>query len=211
MHKLVNVLAVETHEQMYGCLISLWEHPGAVVIDGCEPEAVFTDRSRWATLPDFTQRMMYLDLIGLLPDDFLTKVDRASMAISLEARVPLLDHRIVEFAARIPVSMKIRNGQGKWLLRQVLYKYVPSELIERPKMGFGVPIDSWLRGPLREWAEHLLNDRRLREEGFFNTTPVRQKWVEHLSGTRNWQYQLWNILQFQAWWERWGRSSMDWN
>lgn len=207
LHKLANLLVAENPEEMYGRLVSQWKSPASVVIGGCEPATVFTDRSRWAVLPDFTQRMMYLDLISLLPDDFLTKVDRASMAISLEARVPLLDHRLVEFAARIPLAMKIRNGQGKWLLRQLLYKYVPAELIERPKMGFGVPIAAWLRGPLREWAETLLDERRLREEGFFNPAPVRHKWMEHLSQSRNWQYQLWNILQFQAWLERWGHAS----
>ena len=113
-------------------------------------------------------------------------------------------HRVVEFAASVPLSMKVRDEQGKWLLRQVLYRYVPRELIERPKMGFGVPIDSWLRGPLREWAEDLLDERRLAEQGILHPGPIREKWAEHLSGTRNWQQPLWNILQFQAWYDRWG-------
>lgn len=204
LHKLAGVLAVESPEELYRGLMSQWNRPEEVVIGACEPPTEMTDRSRWAALPDFTQRMMFLDLISYLPDDILTKVDRASMAVSLEARVPLIDHRVVAFAASVPLSMKIRDGQGKWLLRQVLDQYVPRELIERPKMGFGVPIDVWLRGPLREWAEGLLDERRLRAEGFFHPAPIRKKWQEHLSGARNWQYPLWNVLQYQAWRECWG-------
>ena len=126
------------------------------------------------------------------------------MGMSLETRVPFLDHNVVEFAWGLPLSLKVRNGQGKWILRQVLYKYVPKEFIERPKMGFGIPIDSWLRGPLKDWAEALLDEKRLIAEGFFNPAPIRKKWAEHLSGKRNWQYHLWDVLIFQAWIEAQG-------
>lgn len=200
LHKLAALLALPDPDTMYLGMISLWKDPTEIVVQGVEPLTPVTDRANWATLQDFTMRMMYLDLITYLPDDILTKVDRASMAVSLEARVPLLDHRVVEFAWRLPLSFKIRQeGEGKWLLRRVLDRYVPRRLIERPKMGFGVPLDSWLRGPLREWAEELLDEHRLRHEGYFHPEPIRKTWEEHLSGKRNWQYPLWNVLMFQAW------------
>ena len=198
LHKLAEVLEVDNSQELYKGLVSHWKSPASVVRGAIEPPTVLSDYDHIG-LSDFTERMMYLDTVSYLPDDILAKVDRASMGVSLESRVPFLDHRIVEFAWRVPLGMKIRNGQGKWLLRQVLYKYVPKELIERPKMGFGVPIDSWLRGPLREWGENLLDENRLKSEGFFDPVPIRIKWAEHLSGQRNWQYYLWDILMFQAW------------
>ena len=201
LHKLAEVLTVKNPEAMYLNLVSLWKRPDAVVIGGSEPLVTLTDPGQWADLPDLTQRMMYLDTVTYLPDDILVKVDRASMGVSLEGRVPFLDHRLVEFAWRVPLGMKIKDGKSKWLLRQVLNQYVPKKLIERPKMGFGVPIDAWLRKPLRGWAEALLDERRLRREGFFDPRPIREKWAEHLSGKRNWQYPLWDVLMFQAWLE----------
>ena len=146
-------------------------------------------------------RMMYADSLAYLPDDILVKVDRAAMAVSLETRVPLLDARVVDFAWHLPDRYRVRDGIGKWLLRQVLYRHVPRAIVDRPKMGFGVPLDGWLRGPLRPWAEELLSPRRLTDTGVFAVRPVRQRWAEHLSGQRNWQYHLWPILMFQAWHE----------
>ena len=202
LHKLANVLAMRSPDKFYQGLVSHWSEPNAAVVGGREAATVLSDSNQWPALDDFTLRMMYFDSVMYLPDDILVKVDRASMAYGLEARVPLLDHRVVEFASRVPLSMKIRNDQGKWLLRQVLHRYVPRELIERPKMGFGIPIDAWLKGPLREWAEELLNERRLREEGFLDPHVVRKKWREHVSGADNWEYALWDVLMFQAWLEK---------
>lgn len=199
LHKLSEILTADSADEIYNRLISHWKSPSSIVVGSHEPLTVLTDRDQWAALPDITQRMMFLDTITYLPDDILVKVDRASMGVSLEARVPFLDHRVVEFAWKVPLSMKVRNGRSKWLLRRILYNYIPKELVERPKMGFGVPIDSWLRGPLKDWAESLLNEKRLRDDGFFNPEPISEKWKEHLSGHRNWQYHLWDILMFQSW------------
>ncbi len=204
MYRLAEVITVGNPEELYRHLVSYWKSPTELVLNAKEAPDLLTQSSEWARLDDISQRMMFLDLATYLPDDILAKVDRASMGVSLEARVPILDHRVVEFAAHVPISMKIRSGQGKWLLRQVLYRYVPRELVERPKMGFSVPIEDWLRGPLRDWAEELLSQDRLRREGFFRSQPIRELWAEHLSGQRNWQGHLWNVLMFQAWREKWG-------
>jgi asparagine synthase (glutamine-hydrolysing) len=143
--------------------------------------------------------MMFLDTVTYLPDDILVKLDRAAMAVSMEGRVPLLDHRVVEFAARLPLSMKLHNGGGKWILRQILHQYVPQELIDRPKKGFSLPIAEWLRGSLREWAEELLGESRLRHDGYFHPKVVRKIWEDHLSGQRDFRHHVWAVLMFQAW------------
>jgi asparagine synthase (glutamine-hydrolysing) len=195
----IDLLAMPNAEAIYTKLVSHWKDPGAVVLRGSEPLTLPTDPRKWANLSSFTDHMMYADTMTYLPDDILVKVDRASMGVSLESRVPFLDHRLMEFAWQLPPSMKIRNGQGKWLLRQVLYKHVPRELIDRPKTGFGIPLDSWLRGPLRDWGESLLNEHRLKDEGFFDPAPIREKWKQHLEGTGNFEHSLWDILMFQAW------------
>jgi len=204
LHKGAAVLMCRNLDELYLRLVSHWNDPAGIVPGASEPTTVLRQPDPRYRKLDGIERMMALDALTYLPDDILVKVDRAAMAVSLETRVPFLDHSIVEFAWRLPLSMKVRRGQGKWILRQVLYKYVPRELIERPKMGFGVPIDSWLRGPLRDWAETLLDESRLRREGFFNPAPIRQKWAEHLSGAYNWQYHLWDVLMFQAWLEHQG-------
>ncbi|HEU4780032.1 MAG TPA: asparagine synthase (glutamine-hydrolyzing) [Steroidobacteraceae bacterium] len=195
-----NIGARDSTDLYYG-LLSHWKDPASIVINGTEPLTHVTDRAGWLDNPVLENHMMFIDLIAYLPDDILVKVDRAAMRVALETRVPFLDHRVVEFAWTLPMQMKIRDGKGKWLLRQLLDKYVPRELFERPKTGFGIPIDYWLRGPLREWAAELLNPARLTAEGFFNAQPIGNRWAEHLSGSRNWGYYLWDVLMFQAWLE----------
>lgn len=199
--KLAGVVRQKTAIGCYQSLISHWKDPAQLVIGATEPRTIFNQPERQPKLTDFREQMMYLDSVTYLPDDILTKVDRASMAVSLEARVPLLDHKLVEFAWKVPISAKYRDGRGKWLFREVLYRYLPRELMDRPKMGFGVPIDEWLKGDLRDWAEALLDEKRLREEGFFNPAPIRKMWQEHINGKRRWHYYLWDVLMFQAWLE----------
>jgi len=199
LHKAAGLFGAETCDSAYTYLVSHWQSPNEIVIDGIEPSTMLTGLAPVPDMLSNVERMMYLDIISYLPDDILVKVDRAAMASSLETRVPMLDHRIVEFAAGLPLAIKRKDGQSKWPLRQLLYRHIPRSMIERPKMGFGVPIDSWLRGPLRDWAENLLDEQRLRNEGFFKPALIREAWREHLSGRRNMQYLLWNVLMFQAW------------
>jgi asparagine synthase (glutamine-hydrolysing) len=200
---LSEMLSAEDSEKLYLRLMSQWEHPEQLVVHGNEPSTLLTNSENAPANLKHIEKMMYVDLMTYLPDDILTKLDRASMGVSLEARVPFLDdHRTVEFAWRLPLEMKWRAGQGKRILRKVLKRYVPEDLTDRPKMGFGVPIDTWLRGPLREWAEELLNERRMNEEGYLNAGLVQKRWQEHKKNQKNWQYPLWNILMFQAWLEK---------
>jgi asparagine synthase (glutamine-hydrolysing) len=204
LHKGAGVLASTTVDDLYLGIVSHLRNPADWVIGGQEPPTNLTGLRPALDGLSAVERMMALDTISYLPDDILVKVDRAGMGVSLEGRVPFLDHRIVEFAWSLSLGYKLREGQTKWPLRQVLYRYVPRELIDRPKMGFAVPLHDWLRGPLREWAESLLNEDRLRREGYFHPAPILKMWTEHLSGRRNWMAQLWNVLMFQAWLEEWG-------
>jgi asparagine synthase (glutamine-hydrolysing) len=196
---LLELLLAANSARFYQRTVSTWKVPASIVIGGVEPFTALTDESRHYKGGSYLDRMMYLDILSYLPDDILVKVDRAAMGVSLETRVPMLDHRVVEYALSLPASLKFRQGVTKWPLRQVLHRYVPHELVKRPKMGFAVPICSWLRGALREWADALLNEDRLRREGFFRPEPILQKWREHLAGTADWQQYLWDVLMFQAW------------
>jgi asparagine synthase (glutamine-hydrolysing) len=198
IHKLAGVLP-EDSVGFYRRLITQWSEASYLVEGAAElDESLYASKLR-ERFPDDVSWMQYLDTLTYLPDDILTKVDRASMAVALEVRVPLLDHRVVELSWRLPQRLKLRGGKGKWLLRQIAYKYVPKALLERPKMGFGVPIDRWLRGPLKDWAEDLLNPSALNREGILNRVPIARTWAEHQSGSRNAQHLLWNVLMFEAW------------
>jgi asparagine synthase (glutamine-hydrolysing) len=199
LHKVARALGAPSQDALYRDLISQWPEPGQVVVDAAEPPTVLSRAMQEEDGPRGVSRMMHLDLVGYLPDDILVKVDRASMAVSLESRAPFLDHRVAEFAWRLPAEFKVRDGQGKWLLRQLLYRHVPRALIERPKMGFGVPIGAWLRGPLRDWAETLLDPATIRADGFFRSDAVARTWAEHRSGAQDRHYQLWPLLMFQSW------------
>jgi asparagine synthase (glutamine-hydrolysing) len=196
-HKVADIFAAGGDDALCILMGSHWTDPASLVIGASAPLRAFTGPSQAIRGLQPQESMMYFDMIFYLPDDILVKVDRASMGV-------LLDYRVVELAWRMPLSMKIRNGSGKWLLKQLLYKYVPAALIDRPKMGFGVPIDAWLRGPLREWAENLLDEKKLLDQGFLKPDPLREKWNQHLSGKYDWHFRLWDVLMFQAWleWER---------
>lgn len=210
LHKLASRLQnLRDMDDLYRSLVTEWQDPASLVLGANgnwvqEPASLLDDVLPASGTADDQMRMMYYDSICYLPDDILCKVDRAAMATSLETRVPFLDHRVVELAWRLPLHMKIRGNVGKWALRQLLYKHVPRELIERPKAGFAIPVGQWLRGPLRDWAEDLLSEPRLRAEGYLHPAPIRQAWAEHLSGRRDHTAKLWAVLMFQAWLQQQG-------
>jgi asparagine synthase (glutamine-hydrolysing) len=208
LHKLAPLLKLSEQDQ-YRRIVSHWDHPEDIVLGGPSRSSAISEADPSGFLDDPVERMRYLDLATYLPGDILTKVDRATMAASLEARAPLLDHRLVEWSFRVPTSVHIQNGQGKWLLRRVLEKRVPRELFERPKAGFGIPLGEWLRGPLRDWAEDLLSEPRINATGILRPDPVRKLWQDHLSGTTNGQYLLWPVLMLMAWLEEWGGQPND--
>ena len=204
IHKLARLLSAVDPLDLYVRLVSLWQRPSELVV-GAGQNVDETDmRFPSGAAFDSISKMMCVDTQHYLCGDILTKVDRATMASSLETRIPFLDPAVIEFAWRLPLELKLRNGQGKWILRRVLERYLPRNLFERPKQGFGVPIDTWLRGPLREWSEDLLSAERLRNGGYFDPQAVRDTWHAHLAGGRNLQYQLWGMLSFEAWRDAWG-------
>jgi asparagine synthase (glutamine-hydrolysing) len=200
LHKASIALKTKTPDDLYRSMVSRWQNPESLVI-GISHHQTVSSHTLNSNEDNIVHKMMEIDSMTYLPDDILCKVDRASMFAGLESRAPFLDHRVIEFAWSLPLEYKIKNGVGKSILRDVLYKYVPKELIDRPKTGFGVPISDWLRGPLNEWANDLLNEDRLRSEGFFHVDPIKKIWLQHQQGIRNCQYQLWPILMFQLWLE----------
>jgi asparagine synthase (glutamine-hydrolysing) len=204
IHGLATMLDHIEPDAIYRRLMSQWERPHEIAAHGSEPRGPLWDTTIARDFPDLVSRMQFLDMVGYLPEDILTKVDRATMAVGLEGRVPLLDHRVVAYAWGLPLRLKVRHGTSKWLLRRLLNRYVPDSLVDRPKMGFGVPVGAWMRGPLREWAETLLAAPRLAAGGLLRPEPVQQAWREHLAGIRNWEFPLWTVLMLEAWRERWG-------
>jgi asparagine synthase (glutamine-hydrolysing) len=197
LEKLAEIIGAKNATELYFRLLSTWKHPGDLA--GVEEPTHPILQASPPPLRDFLEQMMCSDGVTYLPDDILAKVDRAAMGVSLETRTPMLDPAVAAFAWTLPRRLKVRDGHGKWILREVLARYLPRSLFERPKMGFGVPLAAWLRGPLRDWAEDALDERRLRDEGYLDPAPIREKWHEHLEGRRNRHYYLWPVLMFQAW------------
>jgi len=203
IRKAADLVALPDDRALYLDLMSHWKNAEALV-EGARPLARLADDVRVPAFRDAIHPLMLDDALAYLPDDILVKVDRTSMSLGLEARVPLLDHRVLELAWRLPLALKTRNGETKWALRRILERHLPADLIDRPKMGFGLPIDQWLRGPLRDWAESLLSEARLRD-GMLDPAPIRAKWREHLGGGRQWHYYLWDVLMLQSWREAQGQ------
>jgi asparagine synthase (glutamine-hydrolysing) len=203
IHKFAGWMRLPTSDLVFREIRSLWPEPEELVLGASEPVDPIWNGGTADTVLDFRDRMPMIDLLTYLPDDILTKVDRATMAVSLEGRCPILDHRIVEFALRLPREYKTVGTRTKIILKEILARRVPRPLFERKKQGFESPIADWLRGSLREWAEDLLDPSTMRSDGFLDPAPIREKWLEHLSGRRNWQYALWNVLMFQEWKRRW--------
>jgi len=197
--KMASLMQLETLEERYLALTEFWEDPEKLVLNSKLPSTLLTDSGTWPNdLPPLMQ-LLWIEAMTSLPDDMLVKVDRAGMGVSLESRMPLLDHRVIDYAWSLDDKFRIRNGESKWVLRQVLYRYVPRNLIDRPKSGFGMPIDVWLRGPLRDWAESLLDPSVIKGQGILNPDLVTKAWNEHLTGQEKWQGKLWGVLMFQAW------------
>jgi len=207
IHKAVEILNATSAQALYRRMISHWKDPASIIIGATERSTVFDGTPGWPRNSPIIEELMYMDTMLYLPDDILVKVDRATMAVGLEARVPILDHRVYQLAWSFPLEWKVHGRNGKRPLRRILERHVPRGLIERPKMGFGVPTQDWLRGPLRDWAESYLSSDRLQREGVFHPGPIRAKWMEHLSGGRNWSYYLWDILMFEVWLEHAGQVS----
>lgn len=204
--KLRDVMTARTPQDLYRQVLSHWPKPQAVVLGAKEPVSLLNSPEAWPSTDSFQHWMMAMDAQTYMVDDVLTKVDRAGMANSLETRIPLLDHRVFEFAWQLPLSMKIREGTGKWVLREILYKHLPKPMFDRPKKGFSIPLAAWLRGPLRDWAETLLSERRLKTEGYFDATTIRMAWLAHLNGRVDHSTRLWGVLMFQAWLEEQRRA-----
>lgn len=202
IQKFVNILDATSPQEIYRLVTAHWSSPADIVLQATEPNYLQLTPEEWPITDSIEHQLMWIDGMTYLPDDILTKVDRASMSAGLELRTPMLDHRLVEYAWKLPLQMKIRNGSGKWILKQLLSKYVPDSITDRPKMGFSVPIGAWLNDHLRDWAEDLLDESRLRQQGYLDPPKILQKWKQHKSGKRDWGHDIWNILMFQAWLER---------
>ena len=199
LHKLASVMHAKSPVEFYQLLTSAIQQPNKLLVSGSEPLDKITDSAKHASVANFADLMMYLDTITYLPDDILTKVDRATMAVSLEARVPLLDHELVEHAWRMPQHMKIRNGEGKWALKQIVHRYVPEKLMKRPKMGFSIPIDHWFRGKLKSYTESILLSPQMEKRGYFNSAVVRQMLTEHQALQKDHSLRLWSLLMLELW------------